>query len=146
MARGDEVSDDQPAGTAVYAKCVSCHVEFATPDRAAAHRRETFEAARAETHMGGERRGHATRIVNATAEEAREWKIRRVVEDALEEAYLRLDDAIDRRGEVTFEEVYAELRWQDAGDGYLQWREDNELDTEDEPETVEVHPDQEKLL
>lgn len=143
------MSEDQAVGTALYAKCVTCDLELATPARAEAHQSETFEESlRTEgwDRGGAGAVGHTTRTISPTADERRRARIQYTIRDALEDAFCRIDRDVDD-GHVTFEEIDRALAAYDVQEEYRAWRQDDDEELEAEGgQVIVVHPDQGQLL
>jgi hypothetical protein len=119
-------------GPVVYAECRECDVVLWTPEIARKHVDETMTPVEQEPVPEDEEnqpgirtiaRAHGYIVINNTPDEMAEYRIRSIMEDALQRFCDEIDTAI-QRGSVTEEQVSKYVRsFPDFDDAWFEWLE-----------------------
>lgn len=102
---------DQP-----YAECKDCDQKFVDRESMSQHLKDTVDPANT---------SHKATVVNPTEEEMRMAQVGRVIAGALYDAVEYMSNHVDR-GEVTAEEIKAQLRYFDLAIEWDEYLEENE--------------------
>ncbi len=108
--------------TQPHSRCLDCDEQFAS--REAARQHLTATARTRDTEHGPKTGSHRTQVVNPTSDESRRHEVASAIDRAVEDALMRLDDAVYRE-EFTHAELAEGLRHVDLEDAWREYAEES---------------------